>query len=172
MPIGQSPNYIDFQRRINEKKILIGFFGLSKTALEMAVRAAGEGFKVKCFDMRDFKLEMIRMGISFSSNVKDSELQSLVNNGMISVSSDFRQIGELDFLSMPVPPEYADNPTIYDIENMADIVVRNMRRGLIICFENLNAKSRLKSVMDKRLTLSGFRQNWDYVFGSFSFGNC
>ena len=73
---------------------------------------------------------------------------------------------------MPVPPEYADNPTIYDIENMADIVVRNMRRGLIICFENLNAKSRLKSVMDKRLTLSGFRQNWDYVFGSFSFGNC
>lgn len=171
MPIGQSTDYFDFQRRVNEKKILIGFFGLSKTALEMAVRAAEEGYRVKCFDMRDFRLDMVRMGISFSNNVSDSRLQSLVKNGMISISSDFRQIGKLDFLSMPIPPEYADNPNIYDIDGMADIVVQNMSRGLIICLEDINDNSRLKSAMDKRLAKSGFRQNWDYVFGSLSFGS-
>ncbi len=159
---------MDFQRRVLEKKVVIGFFGLSPKGLEMAVKAASEGYKVICFDTRDFKRDMVRKGISFSDNVRDSDLRALVERGMISVSSDFSRISDLDILSVLIPVEYIDVPGIYDIEEMAGIVADNMKCGLIICLEDFDRTENLKLIMDKRLTSSGFRYNRDYVFGAYS----
>lgn len=169
MPIGCSPNYAEFQKRIAEKKVVVGVFGLSPKGLEKAVDTAVSGYRVICFDTRDFKLDMIRRGISFSVNVNDSELLSLVKQDMISVSSDFSRIGGIDFLFIPpISVENGGTSGICTMEEMAGIVADNMRCGLIICFENFDRAQKLRTVMEGALASSGFRYDRDFFFGSYA----
>ncbi len=138
-------------------------FGLSPKGLEKAVDTAESGYRVICFDTRDFRLDMIRRGISFSDNVKDLELLSLVKRDMISISSDFSRIGGIDFLF--IPPVSVENG---GMEEIAGIVADNMSCGLIICFEDLDRAQKLRTVLEEALASSGFRCDRDFFFGSYS----
>lgn len=168
MPIGCSPNYTEFQKRVAEKEVVIGVFGLSPKGLEKAVNTAESGYRVICFDTRDFKLDMTRRGVSFCDNVKDSELLALVSRDMISVSSDFSRIGSIDFLFIPpVSVENGDTSGSHNMEEIAGIVADNMRCGLIICFEDFDRAQKTRRILEEALALSGFRRDEDFFFGSY-----
>lgn len=92
--------YFDsLQERFVRRNVSIGVFGMSKEGLRLAVRQAESGFKVNCFDLRAYKLDMVRKGISFADDISDNELCSLVKRGMLKPCGDFRRIKGLDFLT-------------------------------------------------------------------------
>lgn len=145
---------------------MIGVFGLSQEGLRLAVRQAESGFRVCCFDFRDYKLDMIRRGISFANDISDNELSSLVKKGALSAATDFHKISELDFLAICIPEEKSARPGYYNITDISGIIARHMNNGLIIGFEDLDKSEKLKQEIEKVLNSSGFRYSQDYLFGT------
>lgn len=139
---------------------------MSKEGLRLAVRQAESGLKVNCFDLREYKLDMVRKGISFVNDISDSELGSLVERGLVKACDDFRQIKELDFLAICIPEEESEKPGYYNIKEISMTIARNMDNGLIIGFDDLEKSDNLKREVEKVLKSSGFRYTEDYLFGT------
>lgn len=154
------------QKRFAERDVRIGVFGLSKEGLRLAVRQAESGFHVSCFDFRDYRLDMARRGISFTSDISDSELSGLVRRGLVSATDDFHRIKDLDFLAICIPEEKSMKPGCYNITDISKIIGRHMSAGLIIGFEDLEKAERLKNGVEDILKSSGFRNSEDYLFGA------
>lgn len=166
---------LELQRRIAEKKAIIGIFGLSQRGLRMAIDYARAGFKVICLDLRDFKIDMLRRGINFVRDVSDSELFALVRRGLIVATDNFSLLRTVDYLAICVPPREADTPAsiatdelppCYDIAAISGIVASNMRPGLIIGIDEHDDSLPLRSRMEMALANTGFRYGWDYMFGT------
>lgn len=159
--------YFDsLQERFVRRNVSIGVFGMSKEGLRLAVRQAESGFKVNCFDLRAYKLDMVRKGISFADDISDNELCSLVKRGMLKPCGDFRRIKGLYFLTICIPEDESAKPGCYNITNISRTIARNMNHGLIIGFENLEKSDNLKREVEKVLRSSGLRYAEDYIFGS------
>lgn len=156
----------NLQERFVKRDVTIGVFGLSKEGLRLAVRQAESGFKVNCFDLRDYKLDMVRRGISFANNISDNELGTLVKRGLVKPCDDFRRIKELDFLAICIPEEESAKPGCYNIKDISTTIARNMNNGLIIGFDDLEKSDNLKREVEKTLKSSGFRYTEDYLFGA------
>lgn len=154
------------QERFVKKNVSIGVFGMSKQGLRLAVRQAESGFKVNCFDLRAYKLDMVRRGISFSNDISSNKLTDLVKRGYLKACGNFGRIKELDFLAICIPEEESTKPGCYNIKDISTTIAQNMNNGLIIGFENLEKSSNLKREVEKVFKSSGFRYAEDYLFGA------
>ncbi|WP_295728129.1 hypothetical protein [uncultured Muribaculum sp.] len=169
---------LELQRRIAEKKAVIGIFGLSQHGLRMAVSYARAGFKVICLDLRDFKVDMLRRGINFVRDISDSELLALVKRGLIVATPDFSLLRTVDYLAICVPSREAaahdaagaasDGSPSCDIAAISGIVASNIRPGLIIGIDDRAESIPLRSRMEAALSRTGFRYGFDYLFGTLS----
>lgn len=156
----------NLQERFVKRDVAIGIFGMSKEGLRLAVRQAESGFKVNCFDLRDYKLDMVRKGISFANDISDNELWSLVKRGFVKACDDFSRIRGLDFLAICIPEEESAKPGYYNIKEISMTIARNMDNGLIIGLDDIEKSDNLKIEVDKVLKSSGFRYTEDYLFGA------
>lgn len=156
------------QKRFAERDVTIGVFGLSKGGLRLAVRQAESGFKVICFDMRRYKLDMVRRGISFVGDISDRKLSSLVEQGLVNASDNYDQINQLDFLAICIPEGESMKPGCYNLSDISSIIAKYMRGGLIIGFEDFDKADNLKQRVEHALRTSGFRYPDDYLFGIIS----
>ena len=89
--------------KINTKQITVGVVGLGYVGLPLAVEKAKAGYKTIGFDIQAHKVEKVNQGINYIGDVVDSELKDLVANGMLSATTDFSFVKDVDFIAIAVP---------------------------------------------------------------------
>lgn len=90
-------------KKIADKEIVVGVVGLGYVGLPLAVEKSKAGFKTIGFDVSLEKTSMINKGLNYISDVVDSDLKSMVNSGLLSATTDFSLIQEVDFIAICVP---------------------------------------------------------------------
>lgn len=125
-------------RKIDEKSIVAGVVGLGYVGLPLAVEKAKAGFKTIGFDVQEAKVKMVNEGHNYIGDVVDAELKDLVEKGMLSATSDFSFIKDVDFIAIcvPTPLDTHQQPDISYVRDSAIAISKYLTRGTMVVLES------------------------------------
>lgn len=125
-------------RKIEKKKLIVGVVGLGYVGLPLAVEKAKAGFKTIGFDIQPHKVKMVNQGQNYIGDVVNEDLKDIVNSGMLSATSDFSFIKDLDFIAICVPTPLDDyqQPDISYVKSSVIEIAKKLKRGAIVVLES------------------------------------
>ncbi|MGD9568069.1 MAG: nucleotide sugar dehydrogenase [Sedimentibacter sp.] len=124
--------------KINNKKIVVGVIGLGYVGLPLAVEKAKAGYKTIGFDVQSQKVDMVNKGHNYIGDVVDSDLSQLVEKGLLSATSDFSFIKDVDFIAIcvPTPLDAYQQPDISYVKNSTISISEYLKKGTIVVLES------------------------------------
>ena len=116
--------------KIGNKEITVGVVGLGYVGLPLAVEKAKAGFKTIGFDVQSQKVDMVNVGHNYIGDVVDSDLKELVEKGMLSATTDFSFVKDVDFIAICVPTPLDDHqqPDISYVKASSEEVARYLKK--------------------------------------------
>lgn len=124
--------------KINNKTAVVGVIGLGYVGLPLAVEKANAGFKTIGFDIQEEKVKMVNEGHNYIGDVVDTELENLVKEGLLSATTDYSFIKELDFVAIcvPTPLDEYQQPDISYVKSSAIEISKHLKKGSIVVLES------------------------------------
>lgn len=129
---------IEILRKINNREIVAGIIGLGYVGLPLAVEKAKAGFRTIGFDVQKVKADYVNQGHNYIGDVVDSDLAELVKKGMLSATTDFSFIKDVDFIAIcvPTPLDIHQEPDISYVRNSAEAVSKYLKSGTMVVLES------------------------------------
>ncbi len=161
-------NKAELLKRIEERKIVAGVVGLGYVGLPLAVEKAKAGFKTIGFDVQAEKVEMVNSGHNYIGDVIDTDLKKLVNNGMLSATSDFSFIKDVDFIAIcvPTPLDKHQEPDISYVRDSANAISKYLKAGTMVVLESTTypgtTEDLIKPILEKG---SGLKCGEEFYLG-------
>lgn len=124
--------------KINNRSISVGVVGLGYVGLPLAVEKAKAGFKTIGFDIQKSKVDMVNEGHNYIGDVVDDDLKGLVQTKMLSATTDFGKVCDVDCIAIcvPTPLDEHQQPDISYIRNSTIEIAKYMTKGTIIVLES------------------------------------
>ena len=155
-------------KRIAEKSIIVGVVGLGYVGLPLAVEKAKAGFKTIGFDVQAEKVEMVNAGHNYIGDVVDSDLKELVEEKMLSATTDFAQIAQADFVAIcvPTPLDEHQEPDIRFVRDSAMQVAKYLKKGSMVVLESTTYPGTTEELLKPLLENgSGLKCGEDFYLG-------
>ena len=120
-------------QKIVNRDIVVGVVGLGYVGLPLAVEKAKAGFKTIGFDVQEEKVNLVNEGHNYIGDVVDSDLKKLVEAGMLSATTDFSFVKDVDFIAIcvPTPLDKHQQPDISYVKNSTIEIAKYMTKGTI-----------------------------------------
>lgn len=124
--------------KIHSKTLKMGVCGLGYVGLPLAVDKASHGYKTIGFDVSREKVNLVNNGTNYIADVIDNELKNLVESGMLTATTDFSKISEVDFIAIcvPTPLDMHQQPDISYVRSSAEEIAKHMSPGTIVVLES------------------------------------
>lgn len=124
--------------KINKKEITVGVVGLGYVGLPLAVEKAMAGYNVIGFDIQSKKVENVNAGVNYIGDVVDSDLKLLVEQNMLSATSDFTFVKDVDFIAIcvPTPLDEHQQPDITYVKKSAIEIAKYLKKETIVVLES------------------------------------
>lgn len=155
-------------KKIDNKEIVVGVVGLGYVGLPLAVEKAKAGFKTIGFDVQAQKVDMVNKGENYIGDVVDEELSDIVKNGILSATTDFSFIKDMDFIAIcvPTPLDKHQQPNISYVENSGREIAKYMKKGSMVVLESTTypgtTEELLKPILEEG---SGLKCGIDFYLG-------
>lgn len=154
--------------KIQNKTLTCGVCGLGYVGLPLAVDKAKHGFKTTGFDVQQAKVDMVNAGKNYIGDVVDADLEELVSNGMLSATTDFSKVTDVDFIAIcvPTPLDAHQQPDITYVRDSAIAISKHLKRGTIVVLESTTypgtTEELLKPILEEG---SGLKCGEDFYLG-------
>ncbi len=154
--------------KIADRTLEVGVVGLGYVGLPLAVEKAKAGFKTVGFDVQQEKVDMVNQGHNYIGDVVDSDLSSLVEDGMLRATSDFSEIGKADFIAIcvPTPLDLHQQPDTSYMEASAAAIAPYLKSGSMVVLESTTypgtTEDLIKPILEKG---SGLECGEDFYLG-------
>lgn len=154
--------------KIRNREISVGVVGLGYVGLPLAVEKAKAGFKTIGFDIQKTKVDMVNNGHNYIGDVVDSDLKRLVYEGMLSATTDFSFIKDMDFIAIcvPTPLDSHQQPDIRYVRDSAIEIAKHLKKESIVVLESTTypgtTEELLKPILENG---SGFICGTDFYLG-------
>ncbi|MCR0567873.1 nucleotide sugar dehydrogenase [[Clostridium] innocuum] len=124
--------------KIETKNMTVGVVGLGYVGLPLAVEKAKAGFKTIGFDVQAEKVEMVNAGHNYIGDVVDKDLASLVDSGMLSATTDFSFVKDVDFIAIcvPTPLDQHQEPDISYVRSSSEAISKYLKKGTAVVLES------------------------------------
>lgn len=155
-------------KKIDEKTIKVGVVGLGYVGLPLAVEKAKAGFHTIGFDVQNEKVEMVNSGHNYIGDVVDSDLEKLVQEGMLRATSDFKKITDTDFIAIcvPTPLDEHQEPDISYVRNSAIEIAKHLKKNTMVVLESTTypgtTEELIKPILEEG---SGLKCGEDFYLG-------
>ncbi len=128
----------DLLEKIERREIVCGVVGLGYVGLPLAVEKAKAGFKTIGFDVQDEKVDLVNAGKNYIGDVVDSDLAKLVEEGMLTATTDFAFVQDADFIAIcvPTPLDAHQQPDISYVEASAKSIAQHLKPGAMVVLES------------------------------------
>lgn len=125
-------------KKIEEKSIKVGVVGLGYVGLPLAVEKAKAGFQTIGFDVQPEKVSMVNRGENYIGDVVDKELKTIVEGGMLSATTDFSFIKDVDFVAIcvPTPLDTHQQPDISYVKASTEAVSKYLKKNTMVVLES------------------------------------
>lgn len=155
-------------KKIENREIKVGVVGLGYVGLPLAVEKARAGFKTIGFDVQDAKVAMVNEGKNYIGDIVDDDLKALVDDGLLSATTDFSFVKDVDFIAIcvPTPLDKHQQPDISYVRLSAEQISKYMTRGTIVVLESTTypgtTEELLKPILERG---SGLKCGEDFYLG-------
>ncbi len=124
--------------KVENKEIVVGVVSLGYVGLPLAVEKAKAGFKTIGFDVQFEKVDMVNQGHNYIGDVVDAELVQLVKDGMLSATTDFSFIKNVDFIAIcvPTPLDAHQQPDISYVESSVKAISKHLTKNTMVVLES------------------------------------
>ena len=154
-------------QKINDKSIIAGVVGLGYVGLPLAVEKAKAGFRTIGFDVQKEKVDMVNSGHNYIGDVAGEDLAALVASGMLSATTDFAFIRDVDFVAIcvPTPLDAHQQPDISYVESSARAIAEHLHRGMMVVLESTTYPGTTEELIKPILESSGLKCGQDFYLG-------
>lgn len=155
-------------KKISEKSIKVGVIGLGYVGLPLAVEKAKAGYTTIGFDIQAEKVKLVNEGHNYIGDVVDNDLKELVENGMLSATTDFSFVKVVDFIAIcvPTPLDSHQQPDISYVKSSAEQIAKYMKKGTMVVLESTTypgtTEELLKPILENG---SGLKCGEDFYLG-------
>lgn len=124
--------------KIERREIVVGVVGLGYVGLPLAVEKARAGFKTIGFDVQKEKVELVNQGKNYIGDVINEDLKALVDEGMLSATTEFSFIKDVDFIAICVPTPLDDHqqPDISYVRDSAIEISKYLKKETMVVLES------------------------------------
>lgn len=154
--------------KIKNKQIAVGVIGLGYVGLPLAVEKAKAGFKTIGFDVQPHKVEMVNAGKNYIGDVVDRDLSLLVESGMLSATSNFSFVKDMDFIAIcvPTPLDLYQQPDISYVKKSSKDIAKYLKRESMVVLESTTypgtTEELIKPILEEG---SGLKCGLDFYLG-------
>ncbi len=126
------------ERKIQNKKAVIGVMGLGYVGLPLAVNFAKAGFKVYGLDTDMDRVERVRTKKNYIADVTSSDLTHAVDGGDLIASTDFALLKSADviIICVPTPLRRKYTPDVSFIVNAVKIIDTYIKKDTLVILES------------------------------------
>jgi UDP-N-acetyl-D-glucosamine dehydrogenase len=158
-----------------KREITVGVVGLGYVGLPLLMQFCRKGNRTLGFDIDLLKVQSILKGNSYIHHIASADLSAHVSSGLLSATTDFKRIAEVDavIICVPTPLTRHREPDISYILNTGRQVGPHVQRGQLIVLESttypgttdedlrpvLEQLSKLKAGQDFHLAFSPERED-------------
>jgi UDP-N-acetyl-D-glucosamine dehydrogenase len=154
--------------RIKNRNIAVGVVGLGYVGLPLAVEKARAGYKTIGIDTQREKVEMVNKGHNYIGDVVDSDLKQLVASGMLSASTEFSILKDVDFIAIcvPTPLDKYQQPDISYVRSSVIEIAKYIKKGSIVVLESTTYPGTTEELIKPLLeSHSGLKCAEDFYLG-------
>ncbi len=154
--------------KIEHKEIIVGVVGLGYVGLPLAVEKAKAGFKTIGFDVQEEKVNLVNEGQNYIGDVVDSDLKNIVSKGMLSATTDFSFVKNVDFIAIcvPTPLDEHQQPDISYVKNSTIEIAKYMTKGTMVVLESTTYPGTTEELIRPLLEKgSGLKCGEDFYLG-------
>ena len=154
--------------KIENHEIVVGVVGLGYVGLPLAVEKAKAGFKTIGFDVQQEKVDLVNQGHNYIGDVVDDDLTELVNEGMLSATSDFSFVKDVDFIAIcvPTPLDSHQQPDISYVKDSTIAISKHLKQGTMVVLESTTypgtTEELIKPILEEG---SGLKCGEDFYLG-------
>lgn len=125
-------------QKIKNKSAIVAVIGLGYVGLPLAVEKAKAGYRTIGFDIQESKVRMVNEGHNYIGDVVSEELEEVVKKGMLSATTDFSIVKDVDFIAIcvPTPLDEYQQPNISYVKNSAIATSKYLKKGSIVVLES------------------------------------
>lgn len=155
-------------KKIEEKNVTVGVVGLGYVGLPLAVEKAKAGFKTIGFDVQKEKVDLVNAGHNYIGDVVDSDLKQLVESGMLSATTDFSFVKDVDFIAIcvPTPLDQHQQPDISYVKNSAAEIAKYLKKETMVVLESTTYPGTTEELIKPILEIgSGLHCGTDFYLG-------
>lgn len=154
--------------KIQNKTLRMGVCGLGYVGLPLAVDKAKHGFKTIGFDVQKEKVDMVNAGKNYIGDVVNADLEALVKDGMLSATTDFSFVRDVDFIAIcvPTPLDKHQQPDISYVRDSTIAISKYLTRGSIVVLESTTYPGTTEELLKPLLEEgSGLKCGEDFYLG-------
>jgi UDP-N-acetyl-D-glucosamine dehydrogenase len=159
--MGQSEDLKHLQEKIKQRTAIVGVVGLGYVGLPFAVEKAKVGFSVIGIELNPKRVRAVNQGESYIADVKQSDLENVVQSGKLKATISFEKVPEMDVIVVCVPTPLTENltPNLEYIEAVTNNIASYLRPGHLITLESTTYPGTTDEVMKPILEkISGLEQ--------------
>lgn len=154
--------------KIKNKEIKVGVVGLGYVGLPLAVEKAKAGFKTIGFDIQSGKVDMVNAGHNYIGDVVDKDLKKIVEMKMLTATTDFSFVKDVDFVAIcvPTPLDEHQQPDISYVKNSTIEIAKYMKPGTMVVLESTTYPGTTEELIKPLLEEgSGLKCGEDFYLG-------
>lgn len=117
---------------------VIGVLGLGYVGLPLVLGFAEKNIRVTGFDVDRNKVDTLNAGQSYIQHIGPDRVGKAVRSGMLSATSDFTRIPEVDviIICVPTPLDLHHEPDLSYVRATRDAILPHLRAGQLVCLES------------------------------------
>ncbi|GHO91678.1 UDP-N-acetyl-D-glucosamine dehydrogenase [Reticulibacter mediterranei] len=152
------------QEKISSRTLRAGVIGLGYVGLPLATTLATAGFHVSGIDVDARKIDMIKRGKSYISDISDILLQELQEDGRLHVTTDWAELAQCDVVSIcvPTPLRKTRDPDISYIISATQHICEYLHIGQLIILESTTYPGTTDEVLLPELVATGLAVGEDF----------
>ena len=156
---------LELLKKIENNTIKVGIIGLGYVGLPLAVSFARKGITVLGFEKSEKKAQAVNEGRNYIGDVDDAELAQLIQEKVLSATTDFSRISECEaiIICVPTPLDKFKKPDMSYIEGACIDIGRNMKKGTFISLESTTypttTEDFMKPIIERE---SGMKEGEDF----------
>ena len=133
-----SKHFTEMMEKLDGNSELVGILGLGYVGLPLAVTFAKRGVKVLGFEKSADKIGRVRAKDNYISDVDDTDLVRVVDDGTLAATDDFTRISECDaiIICVPTPLDKFKKPDMSYIQAACEEIGARMKAGTLIALES------------------------------------
>lgn len=152
------------EEKIRSGTARICVVGIGYVGLPLAVSYARKGFPTVGLDVSEERVNSLNRGESYIGDVTDEELAPLVQDGLLSATTDYGAVADADviFICVPTPFDRRKTPDLKYVRQASEGIAARMRRGQLIILQSTTYPGTTEEVVLPILESSGLRAGEDF----------